>query len=214
MMVVRQVKNSIPDDQESANTFIFNLLINRTMSLTPSTMLPLDTLAPEFTLTDTVSGETMNLNALKGERGTVIMFICNHCPFVVHVNPMLVELGQTYQEKGIGFIAISSNDVENYPQDAPHLMKKKAQEEGYPFPYLFDETQEIAKAYNAACTPDLYLFDGSLKLVYRGQLDDSRPGNGLPLNGNDLRNAIEALLNDQNIASVQKPSIGCNIKWI
>ncbi|QCX00813.1 thioredoxin family protein [Aggregatimonas sangjinii] len=183
------------------------------MSLTPSTMLPLGTLAPEFSLPDTVTGQTLNLHALKGERGTVIMFICNHCPFVVHVNPMLVELAKTYQEKGIGFIAISSNDIENYPQDAPDLMKKKAAEEGYPFPYLYDETQETAKAYDAACTPDLYLFDDALKLVYRGQLDDSRPGNGLPLDGRDLRQAIEALLQNGTINADQKPSMGCNIKW-
>ena len=183
------------------------------MSLTPSTMLPLGTLAPEFSLTDTVTGATMNLHALKGEKGTVVLFICNHCPFVVHVNPLLVELANTYQAKGISFIAISSNDIENYPQDAPDLMKKKAAEEGYPFPYLFDETQEIAKAYNAACTPDNYLFDESLKLVYRGQLDDSRPGNRLPLNGNDLRHAMDSLLEGQTISTVQKPSMGCNIKW-
>jgi len=176
-------------------------------------MLPLGTLAPEFSLTDTVSGKTLNLHALKGRRGTVIMFLCNHCPFVIHVNPMLVALGNTYQGKGIGFIAISSNDIENYPQDAPHLMKKRAAEEGYPFPYLFDATQEIAKAYDAACTPDLFLFDGDLKLVYRGQLDDSRPGNGQAVTGSDLRKAAEALLNDSPIDAHQKPSIGCNIKW-
>ena len=183
------------------------------MSLTPSSMLPLGTLAPEFSLIDTVSDKTLNLHSLKGQQGTVIMFICNHCPFVVHINPMLVELGKNYQPKGIGFIAISSNDIENYPQDAPDLMKKKAAEEAYPFPYLYDETQEIAKAYSAACTPDLYLFDGNLKLVYRGQLDDSRPGNGLPLTGSDLRHGMDSLLKGQTISTVQKPSIGCNIKW-
>lgn len=176
-------------------------------------MLPLGTLAPEFSLPDTVTDKTMNLHALKGERGTIIMFICNHCPFVVHVNPMLVELANTYQNKGIGFISISSNDIENYPQDAPHLMKKKAAEEGYPFPYLYDETQETAKAYDAACTPDLYLFNDALQLVYRGQLDDSRPGNGLPLDGHDLRQAIEALLQNRAVNTEQKPSMGCNIKW-
>lgn len=184
------------------------------MARTPSNMLPLGTKAPDFSLFDTVSGKTQSLSELKGEKGTVVMFICNHCPFVVHVNPELSKLGKTYQEKGIGFIAISSNDVENYPQDAPHLMTQVAKDEGYTFPYLYDETQEVAKAYDAACTPDFYLFDADLSLVYRGQLDDSRPGNGLPLTGNDLRNAMNALLQGGTIAEDQKPSIGCNIKWV
>ena len=184
------------------------------MSLTPSNMLALGTKAPEFSLMDTVTDKTLNLQTLKGEKGTVIMFICNHCPFVIHVNPEISRLAKDYQNKGIGFIAISSNDVKNYPQDAPHLMKKKAQEEDYSFPYLYDETQDIAKAYDAACTPDFYLFDSKLDLVYRGQLDDSRPGNGIPLSGTDLRNAIDATLNGTTVASNQKPSIGCNIKWI
>ncbi len=183
------------------------------MARTPSNMLPLGTQAPEFSLEDVVTNTVVNLNAQKGDHGTMIMFICNHCPFVIHVNPMLVELAKTYQEKGIRFIAISSNDIQNYPQDAPHLMKQKAIEEGYSFPYLYDITQEVAKAYDAACTPDFYLFDKSLKLVYRGQLDDSRPGNGQPLDGSDLRKAMEALLNGAEINQVQKPSIGCNIKW-
>ncbi len=183
------------------------------MARTPSNMLPLGTVAPEFSLTDTVTEKTVNLQALKGDKGTVIMFICNHCPFVKHVNPEIVKLAKEYQEKGIGFIAISSNDVENYPQDAPHLMKETAEEEGYTFPYLYDETQETAKGFNAACTPDFYLFDANLKLVYRGQLDDSRPGNGLPLTGKDLRNALDALLEGKEIHKNQKPSIGCNIKW-
>ncbi len=184
------------------------------MSLTPSNMLALGTKAPEFSLMDTVTDKTLNLQTLKGEKGTVIMFICNHCPFVIHVNPEISRLAKDYQNKGIGFIAISSNDVKNYPQDAPHLMKKKAQEEDYSFPYLYDETQDIAKAYDAACTPDFYLFDSKLDLVYRGQLDDSRPGNGIPLSGTDLRNAIDATLNGTTVTSNQKPSIGCNIKWI
>jgi thiol-disulfide isomerase/thioredoxin len=141
------------------------------------------------------------------------MFICNHCPFVIHINPKISELAREYQAKGIRFVAISSNDVDNYPQDAPHLMKEKAKEEGYPFPYLYDETQEVARAYDAACTPDLYLFDPDLKLVYRGQLDDSRPGNGIPLSGNDLKAAMDALLAGKAISSEQKPSLGCNIKW-
>lgn len=184
------------------------------MARTPSNMLPLGTKAPDFELLDTVSDETLSLQKIKGEKGTVVLFICNHCPFVIHVNPEISKLGKEYQAKGINFVAISSNDVENYPQDAPHLMKEKAQEMDYTFPYLYDETQEVAKAFDAACTPDFYLFDGDLKLVYRGQLDDSRPGNGLPLTGSDLRNAMDALLEGRTIDSNQKPSIGCNIKWV
>lgn len=183
------------------------------MSRTPSNMLPLGTVAPEFSLTDTVTEKTVNLQALKGDKGTIIMFICNHCPFVKHVNPEIVKLAAEYEKKGIGFIAISSNDVENYPQDAPDLMKENAKQMGYTFPYLYDATQETAKAYKAACTPDFYLFDTDLELVYRGQLDDSRPGNGLPLTGRDLRNSLDALLEGKEIDQNQKPSIGCNIKW-
>lgn len=184
------------------------------MARTPSNMLPLGTVAPNFNLLDTVSGHSVELQKAKGTKGTVIMFICNHCPFVKHVNPEVVQLAKEYQSKGIGFVAISSNDVENYPDDAPHLMTENAREEGYTFPYLYDKTQEVAKAYDAACTPDFYLFDKNLSLVYRGQLDDSRPGNGIPLTGNDLRNAMNALLDGKTITSDQKPSIGCNIKWI
>ena len=183
------------------------------MARTPSNMLPLGTKAPDFSLYDTVSGNTLNLSDLKGAKGTVIMFICNHCPFVIHVNPELSKLGLEYQNTGISFIAISSNDVTNYPQDAPELMTEVAQNEGYSFPYLYDENQEVAAAYDAACTPDFYLFDAELKLVYRGQLDDSRPGNGVPLTGEDLRNAITALEQEMTIDPDQKPSIGCNIKW-
>ncbi|RYC53306.1 thioredoxin family protein [Flagellimonas olearia] len=183
------------------------------MARTPSNMLALGTKAPEFELLDTVSNETLSLEKLKGKNGTVVMFICNHCPFVIHVNPELSKLGKEYQAKGIGFVAISSNDVVNYPQDAPDLMKEKAKAMEYSFPYLYDETQEVAKAYDAACTPDFYLFDANLELVYRGQLDDSRPGNGLPLTGSDLRNAMDAVLNGNAVDSNQKPSIGCNIKW-
>lgn len=183
------------------------------MSLTPSNMLPLGTKAPAFSLPDAISEATLSLDITKGENGTVIMFICNHCPFVVHVNPEISRIAKDYKEKGIGFIAISSNDVVNYPLDAPHLMKKTAEEADYSFPYLYDESQEVAKAYDAACTPDFYVFDGDLKLVYRGQLDDSRPGNGIPLSGSDLRNTMDALLQGNEISNVQKPSIGCNIKW-
>lgn len=184
------------------------------MARTPSTMLPLGTLAPKFSLTDTVTDSVLNRDAIKGKKGMLVLFICNHCPFVIHVNPELVKIGNEYQKKGIGIVAISSNDVVNYPQDAPHLMKEVAEKEGYTFPYLYDESQEVAKAYHAACTPDFFLFDSDLKLVYRGQLDDSRPGNGIPLTGNDLRKAMEALLNGSEINQEQKPSIGCNIKWV
>jgi len=183
------------------------------MSLTPSTMLPLGTKAPEFSLRDSITDKTLNLQAMKGKKGTLIMFICNHCPFVIHVNPEISRLGKEYQAKGIGIIAISSNDIENYPQDAPHLMKEVAKKQSYSFPYLYDETQKVAKAYRAACTPDFYIFDADLDLVYRGQFDDSRPGNGLPLNGKDVRKAMDALLTGNEISADQKPSIGCNIKW-
>ncbi|NND26832.1 MAG: thioredoxin family protein [Flavobacteriaceae bacterium] len=183
------------------------------MARTPSNMLPLGTRAPEFNLLDTVSDQQTSLADLSGEKGTVIMFICNHCPFVVHVNSELVAIANSYSDRGISFIAISSNDVINYPQDGPDHMKVNAKENNYPFPYLYDASQDVAKAYEAACTPDIYLFDAQLKLVYRGQLDDSRPGNGIPLTGRDLRTALDDLLAGQDISSVQKPSIGCNIKW-
>lgn len=183
------------------------------MSRTPSNMLPLGTSAADFRLLDTVTQKMRSLDELKGVRGTVIFFICNHCPFVMHVNKELVRIANEYASKGISFIAISSNDVAHYPQDGPELMKKTALDLGYPFPYLYDETQEVAKAYDAACTPDTYLFDENLDLVYRGQLDDSRPGNGLPVTGSDLRNALNHLINKKGILDHQKPSIGCNIKW-
>jgi peroxiredoxin len=182
------------------------------MSVTPSNMLALGTTAPDFNLIDTTSNCSKQLNQLKGSNGTVIMFICNHCPFVVHVNEALVAIAKTYTNKGIGFIAISSNDAIAYPQDAPDKMKAHALNEGYPFPYLYDASQEVAKAYNAACTPDLYVFNGDLKLVYRGQLDNSRPGNGIPVTGNDLRHALDCLLQGKTNNTIQKPSIGCNIK--
>ena len=183
------------------------------MARTLSNMLPLGTQAPDFTLYDTVSGEQKGLEDLKGPGGTVIFFICNHCPFVIHVNQELVRLANDYGSKGIGFVAISSNDVENYPQDGPELMKQNAIDLAYPFPYLYDESQAVAKAYDAACTPDIYLFDAELKLVYRGQLDGSRPGNGVEVNGEDLRAALDQLLKGESIDPDQKPSIGCNIKW-
>lgn len=183
------------------------------MAMTPSNMMPLGTKAPTFNLFDTVTDKVRSLEELTGKKGTVIAFICNHCPFVIHVNREMVKVANAYNEKGIQFIAISSNDVTNYPQDAPHLMKEKAIEEGYIFPYLYDKTQEVAKAYDAACTPDYYLFDENLELVYRGQFDNSRPGNGIPVTASDLKNAMDALLDGREIDEIQKPSIGCNIKW-
>ncbi len=183
------------------------------MARTPSNMIPLGTIAPDFNLLDTISDRYISLQNAKGAQGTVIMFICNHCPFVVHVNEQLVAIANAYAEKDIGFIAISSNDVDVYPQDGPELMKVQANNVGYSFPYLYDETQDIAKAYDAACTPDQYVFDAELKLVYRGQLDDSRPGNGIPVTGKDLRHALNSLLEGANNTNLQKPSIGCNIKW-
>lgn len=184
------------------------------MARTPSNMLPLGTTAPDFSLLDTVSEASLQLKDLKGENGTVIMFICNHCPFVIHVNSQLVAISKAYQSKGISCIAISSNDAENYPQDSPEKMKLHAETEGYPFPYLYDETQNVAKAYDAACTPDFYLFNSELKLTYRGQLDNSRPGNGIPVTGEDLRHALDCLVENTENTKPQKPSIGCNIKWI
>ncbi len=183
------------------------------MALTESNMIPLGTVAPEFTLPDTVSGKDLRLADIMSDKATVIMFTCNHCPYVIHVNEELVRLANDYTPKGVSFVAISSNDVDNYPQDGPEKMKQLAAEAGYPFPYLYDESQEVAKAYDAACTPDLYIFDGSKKLAYRGQLDGSRPGNNVPLTGEDLRAALEAVLNGSPVAEIQRPSAGCNIKW-
>ena len=183
------------------------------MALTPSNMLPLGTKAPEFRLKDTNSNSHYSFSDLKGRQGTLVMFICNHCPFVVHVIDEVVKVANDYRVQGIGVIAISSNDVSQYPQDGPHQMAEFALAHRIGFPYLYDETQEVAKAFDAACTPDFYLFDKEHKLFYRGQLDDSRPGNNIPLSGTDLRNAIDALIYNRVIAEPQKPSIGCNIKW-
>lgn len=184
------------------------------MARTLSNMLPLGTKAPDFTLLDTITNKQMNLKELKGLKGTLILFICNHCPFVKHVNSQISQLAKDYKSKAINCIAISSNDVENYPNDAPHFMKQNALEQRFIFPYLYDETQDVAKAYDAACTPDFYVFDDTLKLVYRGQLDDSRPENGIPVTGTDIRYALDCLINNRENTTKQKPSIGCNIKWI
>lgn len=176
-------------------------------------MLPLGTHAPHFMLPDVVSGTTLGLQELPEHMATVIAFICNHCPFVKHINQELVRLANDYLPKNVRFIAINSNDIESYPDDSPEHMKKTAQDNQYPFPYLFDETQEVAKAYHAACTPDFFIFNSSLDLIYRGQLDDSRPGNHLPVNGESIRTVLEQVLSNQPISDIQKPSIGCNIKW-
>ncbi len=176
-------------------------------------MMALGTVAPSFSLPDVVSGEVLSLGGLKGGKGTLIMFICNHCPYVKHINSALAKMGRDYQGSGISIVAISANDVENYPQDGPEAMKQNAQQEGFNFPYLYDESQALARAYDAACTPDFFLFDENLKCVYRGQFDDSRPGNEIAVTGADLRAAMNALLQGKAISSDQRVSIGCNIKW-
>ena len=183
------------------------------MAATPSTMMPLGTRAPDFSLPDTISGKTRSLSELKGKNATLVIFICNHCPYVLHINDELVRIAGKYQPKGVSIIAISSNDVVNYPQDSPELMKELAENVGYTFPYLYDESQDVARAYDAACTPDPFLFDANLKCVYRGQLDSSRPKNDIPVTGEDLRNALDALLAGEPVPAHQIPSIGCNIKW-
>jgi peroxiredoxin len=183
------------------------------MAQTLSVMIALGTKAPVFSLPDTVSGNQVSWEKIKGEKGTLVMFICNHCPFVLHVNEELVNLAAGYLKKGIGFLAISANDVVKHPADAPDKMKARALELHYPFPYCYDETQEVAKAFGAACTPDFFIFDHHSKLVYRGQLDDSRPGNGIPVTGKDIRTALECLVNMLPVPTGQRPSIGCNIKW-
>ncbi|MBD1927314.1 thioredoxin family protein [Trichocoleus sp. FACHB-90] len=182
------------------------------MARVASTMLPLGTLAPDFQLPD-VFGETISLATMKGKQGLLVMFICKHCPFVKHVEAQLAQIGKDYEDKNLGIVAISANDASNYPDDAPDQLQAMAKELGFTFPLCYDETQETAKAYTAACTPDFFLFDGNRSLVYRGQLDDSRPGNDQPVTGQDLRNAIDAVLAGKPISDVQKPSIGCNIKW-
>lgn len=181
------------------------------MAMTPSTMLSLGTAAPDFKLPDT-NGKTISLADFRG-KPVLVMFICNHCPFVKHIRGALAQLGRDYQTHGVGIIAINSNDVANYPDDSPARMKEEVKSAGYTFPYLFDESQSVAKAYRAACTPDFYLFNTEHRLVYRGQFDDSRPGNALPVSGKDLRVALDAILKGEEPATNQKPSIGCNIKW-
>ena len=183
------------------------------MSLTESKPVETGSKAPDFTLLNTIDNQEYSLQDLKGKQGTVIVFSCNHCPFVKHINQELVAVAKKYQKKGIQFIAISSNDVKNYPQDGPAKMKEVAKEEAYPFPYLYDESQQVAKDYNAACTPDFYLFDDDLRLAYHGRFDASRPGNDVAVTGKDLVDAMEALLDNQPLLEQQLPSMGCNIKW-
>jgi peroxiredoxin len=183
------------------------------MAFTESTMLPLGTVAPDFTLPDTVSGKDISLKDIQSDKANLIMFICNHCPYVIHVEEELARLAKDYQAKGVNVVAISSNNVEKYPADSPDKMTDYAAKNGFSFPYLYDESQEVARAYDAACTPDFYVFDGEMKLAYRGRLDDSRPNSDTPLTGKDLRAALDAVLAGETVSEVQYPSGGCGIKW-
>ncbi|MFZ1789485.1 MAG: thioredoxin family protein [Saprospiraceae bacterium] len=183
------------------------------MALTESTMMDLGTIAPAFVLPDTKTGNDFDSISLTGGKGFVVLFLCNHCPYVIHVNNELVKIANEYMEQGIQFVAISANDADNYPEDRPELMRLVAKVLQYPFPYLYDESQEVARAYDAACTPDIYVFDGESKLYYRGRLDSSRPNSGIPLSGEDLRSALKSLLKGEPTPEKQYPSAGCNIKW-
>jgi len=183
------------------------------MALTESTMLELGTVAPDFALTDVVTGKTIHRDDFRGKQGLLVLFICTHCPYVKHIEKSLGKLGADYAGKSIGIVAISSNDVTTHPADSPAGLKQQAKENGFVFPYLYDESQDVAHAYSAACTPDPYLFDSNFRLVYHGQYDASRPGNGVPVTGGDLRAAMDAVLAGKPVANEQKPSIGCNIKW-
>jgi peroxiredoxin len=183
------------------------------MAMTESTMLPLGTAAPDFSLPEVVTERTVTLAEFADKKALLIMFICQHCPFVKHVAQELTRLGQDYGAQGVGLLAISANSIQTHPMDAPEHLKAMALDLGFNFPYCYDASQAVAKAYTAACTPDFFLFDGDLKLAYRGQLDDSRPGNDKPVTGQDLRAALDAVLAGQPVSPEQKPSIGCNIKW-
>ncbi|MGE0548152.1 MAG: thioredoxin family protein [Kofleriaceae bacterium] len=184
------------------------------MARTPSTMIPLGTKMPPFVLRDVVTDASIDLTELAaGKRGTLVMFICNHCPFVVHVRPVLVQVAHEALDRGFAVVAINANSITTHPQDGPEHMAKLARDEHWRFPFVFDGSQQVARAYSAACTPDLYVFDAANQLAYRGQLDDSRPSNGIPVTGRDLRTAIEAVAAGRSPSSDQKPSIGCNIKW-
>jgi peroxiredoxin len=182
------------------------------MALTPSTMLPLGTTAPDFKLSDT-NGRIVSLADFKSRKALLVIFMCNHCPYVIHIRDGLAQLARDYTNRNVGIVGINANDVENYPADSPAKMMDEVKAAGYVFPYLYDESQSVAKAYRAACTPDIYLFDAQHRLVYRGQFDDSRPGNGLPVTGKDLRTALDAVLSGRQVYANQKASMGCNIKW-
>lgn len=183
------------------------------MAVTPSTMLALGTKAPAFSLPDVVSGDTITLKNFAQKKVLLVMFICRHCPYVKHVQQEIARIGKDYAAKDVGFVAISANDVDTYREDAPQSLKEMAEELNFKFPFLYDESQEVAKAYTAACTPDFFVFDENMELVYRGQLDGSRPGNGIPVTGEDLRRALDAVLADKPVDPDQRPSVGCNIKW-
>ncbi|MFZ4676888.1 MAG: thioredoxin family protein [Nodosilinea sp.] len=183
------------------------------MAMVESTMLPLGTAAPAFALPSVVSGEIITLDTFADDPALLVMFICRHCPFVKHVEQELARIGKDYISQGLGIVAISANSLQTHPQDGPEHLKTQAEEVGFTFPYCFDETQAVAKAYTAACTPDFFVFDQAKTLVYRGQLDDSRPSNGVPVTGQDLRVALDAVLAGQAMTGPQKPSVGCNIKW-
>jgi len=182
------------------------------MVKTASTMLPLGTTAPDFSLIN-VNGQTVSRSDFQDAKGLLVIFMCNHCPFVIHLADQLAQFARDYHDAGLAIVAISSNDVSNHPQDSPEQMVHEAEQRGYIFPYLYDEEQEVAKAYHAACTPDFFLFDGNHQLVYRGQFDSSRPDSGIPVSGEDLRQAVDAMLAGQPVSEDQKPSLGCNIKW-
>ena len=199
--------------EECYNTGEQKKEVHAVMAKTESNMFPLGKEAPDFALPDVISEKTVSLKDIQSSVATVIMFICNHCPYVKHVQNQLVQLANDYIPKGISFVAINSNDIKQYPDDSPEKMKEVAEKLQYPFPYLFDETQETAKAYQAACTPDFYVFDGELKCVYRGQLDDSRPGNDIPVTGESIRTALDQIISGEPVTVTQKPSLGCNIKW-
>lgn len=183
------------------------------MALTPSRMIPLGTPAPPFNLLDVVSDKWVSIHDFDEKTALLVMFICNHCPYVKHVADELARIGHDYADRSVGIVAISANDVSTHPDDSPVRMKQEARARGYSFPYCYDETQDVAIAYSAACTPDFFLFDRNRLLVYRGQLDDSRPGNGVPVTGKDLRGAIDAVLTGAAVPPIQRPSVGCNIKW-
>ncbi len=183
------------------------------MALTPSNMLALGTKSPDIVLPNTLTNQLYQLNKQKINKGLVVMFICNHCPYVIHVIEGIIEMANDYQQRGFDFVAISSNDVVKYPQDSPGKMKDWGKALNFPFPYLFDEHQDVAKAYDAACTPDFYIFNQSSELVYRGQMDHSRPGNGIPVTGEDMRLVFDNILQNKPISNFQKASVGCGIKW-